>query len=443
MLVEGNLLVANDRMVDVTAGAVTIGLGGVYQADPEAGGAITATLKGGSITIQGGLLEESGAVVNMSGSMVLISEGEVTIGPGGVYQAENPNDASLDATLEAGSITVQGGGTVNLSGSMELISEGQVTIGPGGLYQADPAAKGPVSAVLEAGSITIQGGSLEDGGGGSIVFTDSMAVVIEGDLLLEDDDGGKGCDTPPDLNIAGDAEINIGGGFVLAGRACVKQDSSMAVLLEGDFDNFSIDADIFEWFDVVGSGELQMNGVAQTIEAAGEDRGPWPHGLEDNFAIKTLTLAAGTIVEVIDTFDNQQDGVVACDEALYVDTLIVGPGAVLLTDGCRVYYNNLINDGAVPGLGIDVLQIREPCLADFSVDGETGAFDLAILLGSWGPCPPPCEPEGELEPMCPASCTAEDHAEICSADLSGDCKVGAFDLAILLGSWGPCLADGG
>ena len=27
----------------------------------------------------------------------------------------------------------------------------------------------------------------------------------------------------------------------------------------------------------------------------------------------------------------------------------------------------------------------------------------------------------------------------CPADLSGDCEVEAFDLAILLGSWGSCL----
>ena len=91
-------------------------------------------------------------------------------------------------------------------------------------------------------------------------------------------------------------------------------------------------------------------------------------------------------------------------------------GAVLLTDGCRVYYNELTNEGAVPGLGVDVLQIREPIPADVDGDGDVDAADLAILLGSWGPCPP------------------EDD---CPADLNRDGVVDAFDLAFLLGSWGP------
>ena len=54
--------------------------------------------------------------------------------------------------------------------------------------------------------------------------------------------------------------------------------------------------------------------------------------------------------------------------------------------------------------------------ADLVVDGQVNAADLAVLLGSWGPC---------------------DSEEDCPADLDGDQVVGASDLAILLGSWGP------
>ena len=53
--------------------------------------------------------------------------------------------------------------------------------------------------------------------------------------------------------------------------------------------------------------------------------------------------------------------------------------------------------------------------ADLNHDGQVGAFDLALLLGSWGPCPD----EGD-----------------CPADLDGDGAVNAMDLAMLLGSWG-------
>ncbi len=52
---------------------------------------------------------------------------------------------------------------------------------------------------------------------------------------------------------------------------------------------------------------------------------------------------------------------------------------------------------------------------DVNLDAFVDAADLALLLGSWGPCP--------------------DCAN-CPADLDGDCTVGPLDLAILLGNWG-------
>lgn len=55
------------------------------------------------------------------------------------------------------------------------------------------------------------------------------------------------------------------------------------------------------------------------------------------------------------------------------------------------------------------------CPADFNGDGSVGPFDLASLLGSWGPCQGGCQ-----------------------ADLNGDGAVGPVDLAQLLGSWGDC-----
>ena len=121
---------------------------------------------------------------------------------------------------------------------------------------------------------------------------------------------------------------------------------------------------------------------------------------------------------MVDEFDNQQDGTTACDEALYVGTLILDAGSELLTNGCRVYYEVLMDrGGSIPGLGTDVLQVESTC-ADIDGNDVVDAFDLAFLLGSWGPCPP------------------EDD---CPADLNGDDVVDAFDLAVLLGSWGPVL----
>ena len=54
------------------------------------------------------------------------------------------------------------------------------------------------------------------------------------------------------------------------------------------------------------------------------------------------------------------------------------------------------------------------CAEDLDGNGDIGPFDLALLLGAWGPC------------------------SGCSADINGDGTVGPFDLALLLGAWGPC-----
>ena len=63
--------------------------------------------------------------------------------------------------------------------------------------------------------------------------------------------------------------------------------------------------------------------------------------------------------------------------------------------------------------GILVSSFSTP--GDLDGDGVVGAGDLIILLGDWGPC---------------ADCGD------CPADLNGDCTVGATDLIILLGNWG-------
>ena len=81
--------------------------------------------------------------------------------------------------------------------------------------------------------------------------------------------------------------------------------------------------------------------------------------------------------------------------------------------------------GGDPELDCDSLGIADSCCPeDFNGDGMVGAFDLAVLLGTWGACPDPCSP---------GDSTCE-----CRADLDNNCEVKAFDLALLLGFWGPC-----
>ena len=63
----------------------------------------------------------------------------------------------------------------------------------------------------------------------------------------------------------------------------------------------------------------------------------------------------------------------------------------------------------------DDCPVLPACPADLTSDGTVGASDLAMLLGAWGPC-----------------------GKTCTADIDGDGSVGAADLAALLDAWGSC-----
>ena len=72
----------------------------------------------------------------------------------------------------------------------------------------------------------------------------------------------------------------------------------------------------------------------------------------------------------------------------------------------------------------DVCSCADICPADLDGDCAVGVKDLLFLLGAWFSCDPPCPPS-------------------CPADFDGDCDVGVKDLLFLLGEWGPCPCETG
>ena len=89
-----------------------------------------------------------------------------------------------------------------------------------------------------------------------------------------------------------------------------------------------------------------------------------------------------------------------------------GDGVCDSADLCPGADDNIDTDGDGIPNGCDTC---EGSPFDLDGDGEVGAGDLAILLGNWGPCSPPSP---------------------CPADFNGDGQVNAADLAQVLGFWG-------
>ena len=110
-------------------------------------------------------------------------------------------------------------------------------------------------------------------------------------------------------------------------------------------------------------------------------------------------------------------GLTVAEAALLYDGAAGGTGFDLAESGLAwIQYVRIEPTGAgVPE--IDAVADVAPSTgsqtgADLNGDGVVDPIDLAMLLGSWGPC------------------------ECCLADLNGDGMVGPVDLATLLGSWG-------
>ena len=144
--------------------------------------------------------------------------------------------------------------------------------------------------------------------------------------------------------------------------------------------------------------------------------------------------ADGQLFSVISwgTQDNVHPEVQIFDRDLNLVGWIDTPGSPFSVDmtrdgqfvvvGSKAIHANISGNGS----NTYAFQVFEAssCPADLDGNGNVGAFDLALLLGAWGPCAEPCEPG--------------DPSTTCAADLDGNCQIEAFDLALLLGTWGPC-----
>ncbi len=153
-------------------------------------------------------------------------------------------------------------------------------------------------------------------------------------------------------------------------------------------------------------------------------------GSELPMQVELVSDIGGICAELDLIAEPQQAVSLPCDPRQSISVEWDAPTEILLrarvADGCDIVEGYPCPNKYV--LQISVANTEEDCdgcglftcPTDLNDDGEVGAFDLAVLLGSWGPCPA----EG-----------------LCCADQTNDGQIGSFDLAHLLGAWGPCLAS--
>lgn len=146
--------------------------------------------------------------------------------------------------------------------------------------------------------------------------------------------------------------------------------------------------------------------VYETDPETGEILNTFEFGVCDNHGMAWT----GEYLWALDNINNRLYQVSETGEVRDTFELPDEPWYSLAYDGTHLWTNNLDT--------FFHIDVSTPALGDINGDGVVDAADLAILLGTWGPC---------------------EWGSACSADLDGDGLVGPADLAILLGHWGELL----
>jgi len=308
---------------------------------------------------------------------------ELRLGRSGTLRITS--DVANDLTVvEPGGVVNAGTLLVGFDRRIDVL-KGPMRVDSDGIYQADPVLT-DVGAMLVAQGVVLDSpdSDIFNGEKAQMILTDRMHVQSDGDFVIQSNPsafyvcGGAtaanvaGGITPPILKIRNQASLDIAGSFVLSNAASLDNTSALPMRVRGDFVNNSVYPGCFECLQATW---VMDSTTSRTFEAAGEDRGPSLTGFDANFGIGTLELAANTVVRVVDAVDNQQDGVIGCDEVLYVRNLVLRAGSRLETDdGCRVYFETLQNQGGqIPGLGTSVLSV---IAGDADGDGDVDLTDF-------------------------------------------------------------------
>ena len=323
----------------------------------------------------------------LNGTLVLqgsFYDGDVDIG----------SNAAPDLSTPTGFVT--GFGT--FVETIEVFGDGEW------LVQADTQSFGNID--LEGGRITVQNGVLTAFDG-----IDNFGGSIVGDVALA-------------RGSSADGGAAVYGTFFMSDASELRMPAAGANVRAAD--DFEIAINSNTRFDMA-QASIQMIGdsrTTQTLELMSRDIGPDAMGLDrtiaNHYPIGTLRIGpAGTTVNLVDVYDNANDGMGGC-EALYVRELIIDAGSVLNTNGCPVYYETLTIEGVVDDPA-NLIQIIGACsIADLDADGDIDVFDLITFLQNFEPTA-----------VCPgdAACSI--------ADLDNDDDIDVFDLILFLQNFDP------
>ncbi len=329
---EGNLLVANDREIDASAGLVTIGQTGKYIADPA----------------------EDNVSASLTAAGVAILEGD------------------CDANIHSGEMNLDDTMSVSVSG--DFIIDGL------------PAPCGVLANTSQGGAAQPQQAMA--------IRTCASALGSAASAL--------GIIIPPKLSACGSgrpltrtaiplpgAVLTVNGDLTFLQAVYTVTEASETednrIILRGDFNHYATYPSWFNWSE----GLIVLDGAGlQVIEVAGLDLGETLEGFltdqdtlfdtddHTNFSMGTLRVGTDSepaTVRFVNNFANTA-GSGPCEEALYVDTLVLEAGSTVIVSDCRLYYNQAEDYGAnviLEGCG-DLVCLSAPSTPTLETLGKLG-----------------------------------------------------------------------
>ena len=365
-------------------------------------------LEGGDNVDIAGSVRSNGAHSEMTAgsTMTIASTGSMTVRENSAIEIDSPQMAN------DGEITVRDAGDLDLNlvdfflNNGTLNSYGDAAIHASSFSNSasgDMFVSGHLYMTLDnSGSCQLTANTVLTGD----LNNDGLVSAVAGQMYVLGDINNNG-------DIVGDVGdgVRAGGNLRVSGNFTAGADSSLILpagwqlTVGGDCDIAIDESNRLVAIDGTIRMNLGANG-ASTIEAMSEDLGETLDGVvASNFAIGTLTIGVGKTVNVVDNRVNGEG-----DEIMYVETLIVEPGATFNGNGNTVWAVEIINNGTILG-DVDVIDPAVPCDGNLNDDDVVNIDDLLIILGSWGGT---------------------------GGDANNDGLTNIDDILVVLGNWGAC-----
>ncbi len=421
------LRILDAAQLGITDGSLTLEQLGLINDGLVMVGSGRAIIADADIALTGsGMLRLAASDASLSGmtESEAVSNKSTIVGVGMIAAAlrNEAGEGVVRADIPSGVLSIQGGIKQNDSmfesvggATLEIAN---TAINGSGFYIADG---GTIAVRPGSTTATVSGQFMEITNGGTFDINGDASLSLSGDLLIDSCRSSTalmseapsrdslrsigtvagGCTPPrkPKLSVSALASVNVQGSLLILADAQVVVTAAFSdlddagVTLAGNCENQSTSPSDFDW----ATGSLSLNGTAdQTFEVAGEDFGAVQCGFENNFAMGTFEVQSGSVLDLTNTVANGPGGSDNCNEAVYVDTLILRTGSTLRPSGGNLYYRHLIIDGDgtintdfACGDVIKVLVEDRDCDADVDLRDVAAfmvCFGATELDANWASC---------------------------------------------------------